>query len=285
MAKPLPNALLLCLLAIALNASSNVFAQGAMQYLPFLAAAVLWFGFGTLYFWITAALRGSNPLRWLREHWRAALVMGSMNYLAAITWFAAISSIGAATTGFLQRFQTLILVVLGILALRETFTRWDFIAMLLAFSGAALITFSVERVQWFGILMAIGAAVANAFHDFLGKRFAVRMDPLALGTCRATATFMLLLITVGFSLKLPSADALPWLAIGPLLSAFLGYWLFFSVLRTVPVSTAAILLNAHPFFVVGFAFLLFGTFPTALQLLGGILIVAGVLIPLMRKAF
>ena len=283
--KPVLTGILLCILAVALQSASNVFAQGAMQHLAFLSAALLWFAAAVCWFSIAAVFRRRNPFPWLRKHWRIGLIIGGMNFLSTITWFYAINAIGPSTTGFLQRFQTLVMLFLGIALLHESLSRWEIVAMALAFSGAALITFSLEHALWFGMLMAFLCAIAGGVHDFFAKRYLKGINPFTLSTVRVWYTLFFLIPFALPQFSIPTIAALRWVFVGPMLSAFFGYWMFFVALKRIPLSGAAIIANAQPFFVMAYAFLLFGTTPTSTALIGGCLIVLGVLIPLLRKAF
>lgn len=281
-----PKGALLCLLGVALFATSSVVTKHAMQGTPFLMVALLWFSLASCWAFLGAFTRKLNPFPWLLQHWKIGLGIGGMNYLAALTWFYAIDKLGPSTTGFFQRLETLGLLLLGIALLHEKPTKGEIFGMAISLLGALLLTFSLERVLLLGVIIVILHAAVSAVHNYLGKVYVTGEDPYKVGTLRVFYTALLLLPTVLLAgqFQLPTPAEMPWLLVGTLLSPFLGWFITLASFRSLKASQAAIIINIHPFFVLLYAFLLFGTIPTAIQLIGGILIVAGILIPLIRKA-
>lgn len=276
---------MVCILGVAFVATSNVVTKEVMQAVPFLMVSLLWFSFAFIWFCGGAFFQKKNPFPWLFQYWKMGLGIGGMNYLAALTWFYAIDKIGPSVTGFFQRLETPLFLLLGVFLLQERLSKGELTGMFISFVGALLLTFSIEKVLLLGTLMAILHTVMSAVHNYLGKVYVKDTDPYAVGTVRVFYTSLLLLPTVLAmnQFQLPPSTMVPWLVAGTLISPFLGWFSILASLRYLKASQAAIYINLHPFFVLMYSFLLFSTFPAPNQLLGGILIVLGILLALWKK--
>src|SRR3989344_428236 len=212
----LPKGLLLCLMSVAAIATSSVLTKEVMQTVPFIMAGLLWFSGAFVWFCILGVIRQQNPFRCITEHWKVGVIVGGLNYLSSLTLFFAISTIGPSTTGFLVRFEVIVLLLLGVLLLHEKLSRWDLLGMAVAFSGALLLTFSIEHVLWFGIFCAILSSCVNAVHNYFSKRFISGINPSALCTVRAFYTSLFFIPTAFLfgSFTLPSLTAVSWLTLG-----------------------------------------------------------------------
>lgn len=272
---------LLCLLGVALFATSNVITKHAMDVIPFLMVALLWFSLATCWAFIGAFAQRKNPFSWLRN-WKVGLGIGGINYLAALTWFYAIDVIGPATTGFFQRLETIFLLLFGMTLLREKPTKWEIGGMILSLIGALLLTFSLDKVLLLGAIIAVLHAATSGVHNYLSKVYVTANDPYVVGTLRVFYTAALLFPTVLLAgqFQSPPATEIPWLLLGTFLSPFLGWFITLASFRLLKASQAAIFINAHPFFVLVYAFLLFSSIPSLMQIIGGLLIVGGLLLPL-----
>lgn len=276
---------LLCLISTACIATAGVVTKLLLQNTNFLMLSLLWYFFAFCWFCTGAILRRENPLAWLTLHWKKGLILGSLNYLAGITWFYVIDKLGPSTTGFLQRFETVVLLLLGLAVLHEHLSRNEIIGMVISFAGGIILTFSLEKTLWFAMAFAVLLVISNGLQNFVAKLFVKDISPYQLGTLRVFYTSLLLLPTVILLHQFVffTVAQLPWLLIGTLISPFLGYLAFFSSLRHIEAAQAAIYINTQPFFVVLYAILLLSVFPTLNQIIGGILIVAGIAIVMVRN--
>ena len=81
----------------------------------------------------------------------------------------------------------------------------------------------------------------------------------------------------------PSAKAWPWLILVATLDIAIGRSLYYVVLRRLKISYLSILLTLSPLLTVIWSLFLFDVIPTVLQLLGGIGVIAGVLIVTLNR--
>jgi drug/metabolite transporter (DMT)-like permease len=124
--------------------------------------------------------------------------------------------------------------------------------------------------------------VANFFHaltSYIAKRAVDSVPPIVLGIAR-TAILTVCLGMVAYvtgDLVLPSLRALLWMIGGSLFGPFLSYLLFYKGLQSLEMSKAAIIRATQPLFVAFYGFILFGDLLGWIQFLGGMIILAGVI--------
>jgi drug/metabolite transporter (DMT)-like permease len=104
------------------------------------------------------------------------------------------------------------------------------------------------------------------------------IQPLILGISR---TVVLTLCLGAFALLLgelawPSNRALLWLAGGSFFGPFLSYFLFYKGMVSLDIGQAAIIRATQPLFVALYSFVLLGALVSRQQFVGGMVILAGV---------
>lgn len=218
----------------------------------------------------------------LRQHWKDGMIVGGFNAMAATFFFLSLDLLDAPTTAFLVRFSTVFIIILGVFYLKEKLTRLDIIGIFIAVLGAFVINFSVSLAK-LGLLTALVSAFFIALHQTAAKIFVKRTNPLNLVNLRTLfSSSFLLVITLATS----SFQAIPlnllhlFLASGILAGA--GFVFFYKALEMIEVSKAAVIRSLDPFIVLVYGFILFQTTPDIQEILGGILIVIGVVIIILK---
>lgn len=133
-----------------------------------------------------------------------------------------------------------------------------------------------------GALLFLLAALCWAIYGLLGRVAAARMSPLAANAWGTTFGVMVLLPFA--ALKLPSLDPaaltlefwshLLYLSLG---ATVLGFWWFYSAVRRIGAGRASLMLNLVPVFVVVIANVMLGERPEAVQIVGMIVVLAGLI--------
>jgi drug/metabolite transporter (DMT)-like permease len=129
--------------------------------------------------------------------------------------------------------------------------------------------------------MGVGAALSYTAYILVSDRVGGRLDPLplsALVTTGAAITFGVAGAATGSLDAGFAGDGWGWLAAIAIVSTVTPIVLFFAGLRRVGPSMAAILSTLEPPTTVAFAFLVFGESLTAVQLAGGALVLAAVVV-------
>ncbi|MBI3033715.1 DMT family transporter [Candidatus Woesearchaeota archaeon] len=261
--------------------SSFVFTKYLLGYVGPEMLMMLWFLSAAVFSALLAYIKTrQNPLANARKFWKEGLIIGFFNAVSAILWILAIKSIGPSLTSFLLRFMTLFMIILGIIYLKERLSSLEALGAVISIAGALVISFRAEESLLPGFIIAVVAALSIAIQEFIAKLYVPRIKPYTLTSVRTTYTAMLLFLYVSATGKLsPVAPNLLLLIIaGSIISAVLGYLFFFKALEQLDISKVAIIRTLDPFVVVLYVVILFNSMPTPVQIIGGTLIVAGVII-------
>ena len=212
------------------------------------------------------------------------LAMGAFGYAAqAGLYFAALSRIDASLVALILYVYP-VLVMVGAMALgREHASRRRVWALGFALAGIALVLTGATtgRWDWFGALLAFGAAVTYTIYILVGDHVTAELPPLGLAAlvcCGAFCTFLVIGAAQGGTELGFGPAGWGWLGALALVSTVGAILLFFAGLARVGPSMAAILSTLEPVVTVAGAAALFGEVLTPLQWLGGSLVLATVLI-------
>jgi drug/metabolite transporter (DMT)-like permease len=213
-----------------------------------------------------------------------ALGLGAIGYATqAGLFFAALQRMDASLLSLLlytyPAFVTLAAIGLG----RETASRRRLGALLVASGGVALVLVGAggSGFDWLGAAMGLGAALAYTAYILVSDRVGRRQDPLALSALIATGAALTFGVAGAASGALDfgfEAEGWLWLGLLAAISTVGAVTLFFAGLRRVGPSNAAILSTLEPPVTTLLAFLAFGEALTALQLAGGALVLAAVVV-------
>lgn len=171
----------------------------------------------------------------------------------------------------------------GALFLREPLTLYKIISLVFSLGGAMLAMrlydLTALSVSWPGVVVCLLASLGNAVFSILSKTLSGRCDQ---------RTMILYAYAVGALVLLPFQNASLVIALQPslwpaliaiVIGPTLGAWTLFSFgLRWLPVSNAAIVTTLDVVFSSVLAYILFAEWLAPLQLLGGGLIVAAVIV-------
>lgn len=274
----------LALLATALFASGYIFNYYLTQRMASETAALWVFAAAALIGAALIARAKKEDRLLLRRHGRHVLLFGALNGVGAILWFHTLSSAGPAITGFLFRFITVFSVLLGVLLLRERFDRREVAGIALVIAGAFIITYTD-----LSLLPVAAAAIAGSFLfavvGFLSTTRLKSVTPLMLNSARVIIMFCIVGAYAVFHGKalVPPLNELAVAFISAALTAVLGMALFFTVVRRIGLSVAALIGALEPLFIVFLSLIVLQSAPTPVQLLGGLVLMAGIAVILLSR--
>jgi drug/metabolite transporter (DMT)-like permease len=214
----------------------------------------------------------------------AALALGGIGYAAQATlYFLSIERIDAGLTALvLYIFPAL--VTLGAVALgRDRLDAIRVLALLLAFAGLTLVVFigGSTDLDAVGIGLAVGSAVVYSIYVLASDTVLVGLEPLSLSTVVCAGATFSFGVAAALSGELSLGfDAIGWLWLAGIavISTAIGIVLFFAGLERVGPSRASIISTVEPLVTVILAFVVFGSALTALQLVGGALVLSSVVL-------
>ena len=248
------------------------------------------FGLAALVLGAVAALRGA--IRELGARAVAAgLLMGCVGYATqAGLYFLALERMDASLLSLLVYTFPAMVTLAAVLIGREAPTARRFVALAIASAGTALVLAGAGTgaLDPLGTALGLGAAVAYTIYILTGDRVVANIPPLALSAlvcAGATATFAVIAFARGGPALGFAAEGWLWLVGIALVSTVGAIIMFFAGLSRVGPSTASILSTVEPVVTVALAAAAFGEVLTAVQLLGGALVLATVVVlnPAVRR--
>ncbi len=230
---------------------------------------------------VTGALRRLD-----RRTVLAGLGMGVFGYAAqAGLYLAAVARVDASEVALVFCVYPVLVMVAAVAIGRERASGRRLVALALALSGSALVLGGVSsRGGGFDVVSAalsLGSALVYTVYILVGDRVvrdapAVPLTALVCVGAFASCTIAGL-VTGGPDLSMPAAGW-AWIGVIALVCTVGSILLFFSGLARVGPSMAALLSGIEPVVTVGAAALVFGEVLTTAQTLGGVLVVAAVVL-------
>ena len=180
--------------------------------------------------------------------------------------------------------------LLSVMVLGETIHWRRWLGIGLAFIGVVLIGFSPEVLHsWPGLLLIVIAAFIGAVGLVAIKRVR-ELEPLELQAWLAWGSVPLLLplsllLEDGQLASFGSAGTVGWSALlySALLASLVAHTAYFALIRRYPVTSVAPVTVLAPLFSVFFSVLLLGDLLDAKMIVGGLLILTGVTVIVVRE--
>jgi drug/metabolite transporter (DMT)-like permease len=238
-------------------------------------------------FWVLVLASGAaRQLRALGGRDLATgLALGACGYtLQAGCYFAALERIDASLLSLLVYTFPAIVAVAAVALGRERIDRRRLAALLLASGGLALVVggAGAGALDPLGAGLGIGAAVVYSTYILVSDGIAARLRPSVLAALVCTGAALPLTVGAALLGDLRPGDLTAagwgWLACLAAISTVASISLFFAGLRRVGPTTASILATVEPLVTVLLAFLVFGETLGPVQLIGGAIVFAAVLV-------
>jgi drug/metabolite transporter (DMT)-like permease len=219
------------------------------------------------------------------------LALGACGYaLQSGCYFAALERIDASLLSLLLYTFPAIVAAAAIALGRERLDRRRLTALALALSGLVLVVAGAGTgaLDPLGAALAMAAAIVYSTYILVSDGVVGRMRPRVLSALVCTGAAASL--TVGSALigqlrpDEVTVGGWGWLASLAVVSTVGAISLFFAGLRRVGPTTASILATVEPLVTVVLAFLAFGETLGSVQLVGGALVLAAVVVLNLRRA-
>jgi len=224
---------------------------------------------------------------WSARDWRLALVAGVFFAADLILWHYAIEDVGAGLATVLGNLQVVVVPVLAWLVLAERPSARVLAALPLVMSGVVLISGALEEGAYGadparGVVFGILTGLTYGAFIFILRQGNADLRRPASPLFGATLTATIVATAAGLALGeadlAPSWPAHGWLVALALSSQVLGWLIIGASLPRLPAALASLTLTIQPVGSVALGVLLLGEAPSAFQLLGGLGIVAGLLV-------
>ncbi len=208
-------------------------------------------------------------------------VLGMSGYTLLL--YGALGFTSAMNASLVTAANPALIVVMAIVLLGEKTTRLGWLGICLGLLGVLLVLTQGELARVVslaintGELMMIGAIIVWGFYTIVARRLAV--PPIAATAVQVViATVTLAPFALAMNVRFPDTAAEGWSMAYIALFPSLGSYLLWNLaLKTTPSGTAGNYLNLMVVF-TAIITVLFGTPLTLVQILGGLLVIAGVLL-------
>lgn len=199
------------------------------------------------------------------------------------TYYFALQRIPVATAALLIYTAPLIVLAASVLIFGEPLARRDVTAAVLTLTGAALVVRAYRpdalEVNLAGVAASVLNAFAWAFYSLWGKTVSPRVSPWTMLTYSlATGTLFWLVVTPPWRLLLAAHPPFVWVGIGVVVvfGTLLPFALFLAGLARISAAHASVTATVEPVVAAGVAFAVLGERLDWPQMVGGVLILAGI---------
>jgi drug/metabolite transporter (DMT)-like permease len=274
-----PNALLIAVLLV-LDSLHFVFARLLLPHIAPSTSVLFVLAISTAEVGLWGLITGK--LRWdvAGHHLGLFVAIGLLIAISTNINYEAVAFIDPGAASLLSQTSVLFSLGFGIIWLRDRLSRAQVGGALLAIAGVFTIAFQPGDYLRLGSLLVVSSALMYALHAAITKRFGDDLDLLNFFFFRLLFTTIALAIfgSVRGVLVWPSLRVWPLIVLVGTVDVVLSRTLYYLALRRLTMSMHTLALTLSPIAAILWALLLFGTFPTPQQIIGGIGVIAGVLI-------
>jgi drug/metabolite transporter (DMT)-like permease len=232
--------------------------------------------------WVVAMVIGQNPLRISRKELLTLLALGGVVYTGqALTYFVALRSLPASLVVLIAYIYPSLVVVAGWLFLRRSVSQWHWVALAGSFAGVALLVGGTRFELSWALVLAIASPMIYTGYILIGERVMSSVPAVAASAVimSGAAIAFCLLAALNHELALPR-NANGWaVAFGiALFPTMLAISLFMAGLPRVGAARAALVSTVEPVITVLLAVVLLGDRLSAVQVVGGVLVLLAVIL-------
>jgi drug/metabolite transporter (DMT)-like permease len=221
--------------------------------------------------------------------------IGALIALSTQINYIVIDYVDPGAASLLSQAATFYAIALGVLWLKERFTRWQAIGSLVAVVGAIIVALQPGDFFRIGSLMLLAGAFAYQLHAALVKRHGGGIDMVNFFFFRLLCVTLFLLAGTLFQAMFAPGAFAPGMSLIPdwrgllivmligLVDVVFSRTLYYRVLRAINVSLFAVVMTLSPVLTTLWTFLLFGVRPGLQQLIGGAVVLIGVLILALKR--
>jgi drug/metabolite transporter (DMT)-like permease len=169
---------------------------------------------------------------------------------------------------------------LGLIWLKEKLTRPQFFGAAFAIGGVFIITYQAGDYLRIGSIMILGGTFLYAIHAGIVKKFGEGIDFVNFFFFRLllTALFMLLFITTRGIFTWPSTKTWGYLLLVGTIDVMFSRSIYYIALRRLNLSIHTLVLTLSPVVTILWTIVIFSIYPSAKQLVGGIIVILGIFI-------
>jgi drug/metabolite transporter (DMT)-like permease len=217
--------------------------------------------------------------------WKWTLAFSVLACVAIWAYWIGVKMMDPTLASFLNRFETLVTISLGIAFLTERFTRGEGIGAFLVLGGIVLMRFTFRAEYSLGFWVVLFSAICFGTAEFFAKIAVRYVDPLTISFIRNVVTSVLFWIAVPITgTSFVGAPSVWW---GVVIIAFTGPILtrplYLFALKNLEVSKVAVIQQSQPLFVAVLALVALSQTPAPREIVGGLFVIGGCLLIILSR--
>ena len=267
--------------------SLYIFSKAGLNQVDLSQFGLYYFGMGFLLNLIFILITGKTKLiaATYKKVWALLLLLGAIDICSNLTFFMSIRAISdPAVTSFLGNLFPVFMGILGVTFLKERFTLIETLGAIMAITGAFIISYTGD-MDWHKILIpGTGFVVLNTFIaatlSVVVKKNVTKASPEIFNLNSNGWIFLFFLcyfLSSGQSYTIP-AKAFQNIALGAFFGALIGILSFYYSYRYIDATRSSIVQSLKGIFVLAIAWFFFESLPRPIQVVGGAITIAGVII-------
>ena len=210
------------------------------------------------------------------------VLLGALGYVGqSAAYFNSLRFVPAAVTSILLYTYPAIVTVASVRLYGTPMNRTRASALVLALTGCVLVASPSSGLRWEGVVLGLLSAVVYSTYILSGKKVMASVDPVtAIAVIAISGGITYMVFTLGtHTLTLPHSSR-GWLAITglSLIATVVGGGGFLAGLRRTDPGRASLISTLEPVSTATLAFLVFGELLGPIQLVGGVLVLAAVVL-------
>ncbi len=224
-----------------------------------------------------------HGMRMFPEDQRFAHLVRTAFLVTAMTlYFLAIARIPISLAVSAYFVGPIVAVALSVLFLKETFTRWKLLSLVLGFVGSIIVLQPSGDIE-IGLIMAFGAGLFFALYLIATRQASQNSDPIKTLAFQCVLGTVLLSPQAAFTFELPQLDVL-WLFAGLGIISAIAHLMTILAFRLADASTLSPLVYLELVGSAAIGFVIFSEIPTLSTIAGAALIIISGLVLLRKPA-
>jgi len=256
-----------------------VFARLLLPYLPPATSAMYVLAIATVQLAVFTSIWRHARLEMFRRYVWFFLAVGFLVGASTALNYTSVAFVDPGTASLLTKTSVLFGLAFGLIWLKERFNRIETVGAVIAIIGTIIITFQSGDYFRFGALLVLVSTFMYSLHAALVKRYSTDMGLAEFFLFRLLCTtgFLFLFVVGRGQLEWPAWQAWVILALAGTIDVALSRGLYYVALRKLKLTHHSLILTLSPLVTILWTYLLFSIAPTTQQLVGGVAVLAGVL--------
>lgn len=265
-------------------AASFVFSKSVLNHLSMVQFGLIWFSFGVLWngAWFLARKDYRNLKGSLGKKSAVALVIAMLEGGATGLFYLAIKAMeNPAVVSFIGNIGPVFVTLMGIVLLKERFRNSQVAGILITITGLFVINYRQGGFAGFmdpGAIYVIMASFLFALATIFGRRFHPYLVPGYMSLIRSFLLAAVMAVLFFGTGGMPEITMPLWrdLAIGSILETLIVIVFAYQALKLIEATKTSLIISTKGVWTLVLAWIFLGVFPSAIQLVGGLLTLLGV---------